>query len=106
MGEGRFLACGAELVHSGVQMAVSAAEADNQQFGIVLVAFHFYIGHFYFGNFLGTQAGHQVVVLRVGRDGACLVVFLQSAEDVGEAFCSGDGPVAAAGLFIALVGCP
>ena len=95
-----------KFVHRSVQVAVSTAETDNQQVGIVLIAFYFYVGYFDFGNLLGTQARHQVVVFRVGGDGACLIVLFQSAEDMSETLCSGDGPIAAAGLFVTLVGCP
>ena len=46
------------------------------------------------------------MVLGVGGDGAGLAVLLQSAEDVGESLCAGNGPVAASGLFVTLVGSP
>ena len=99
------MAFGAQLVHGGVQVAVCATEAYNEQVGVILVAQHLQVGYLYVVNLLLTQAGHQVVVLRVGGDGPRLVVLLQSAEDMLKALASGHSPVAHA-VGIALVGSP
>ena len=70
---------GAQLIHRCMQVTVGAAEAYDEEVGIVLVALDFEVGHFNLGHLLGTQACHQVVVLGVCGDGASLAVLLQSA---------------------------
>ena len=83
-------------------MAVGRTEAHDEQVGIV-VAHHLEVGNGNLRHLLCAQTAHQVVVLGVGRDGAGLAVFLQSAQDVVVALHAGDGPVAHLGLLVAEV---
>ena len=88
-----------------MQVAVGAAEADDEQFGIVLVAEYFEVGHGDGINLGLTLAGHQVVVLGVRADGTRLVVLLEAAQDVLKAFATRHSPVADA-CFVTHVGRP
>ena len=86
----------AQFVHSGVQMTIGGTKTYDEQVGIIDIAFHLKVGHFDVGNLLLTQASHQVVVFRIGRDGTRIAVLLQSTEDMCEPFASRHSPVAAA----------
>ena len=81
-----------------MQMTVGGAEAHDEQLGIVCIADHLQVGHLDVGNLLLAQTRHQVVVLRVGRDGTRLRVLLQTAQDMREALAARHCPVAGAVL--------
>ena len=90
------LALCSHLVHSSTEVSVSSAEAHDEKLCIVRIADNFKVWHDYVVYLLLTLAGHQVVVVRIGRDGACLVVFLQSAQYMLESLTSRHCPVAGA----------
>ena len=75
-------------------MAVRAAETDDEQVGVVLVALHFHVGYRYSCHLLRAKSAHEVVVLRLRGDCARLAVLLKSAKNVGVAFLTGYCPVA------------
>ena len=105
MREGNLLALGTQFVHRCMQVTIGAAEAHDEQLGIVFVAKHLEVGHGD-GSYLSlTLAGHQVVILGIRTDGTRLVVLLEAAEDVLEAFSARHSPVANA-LGITHVWCP
>ena len=86
-------------------MTIGRAEANDEQVGIVYVALHLEVWHLDIGNLLLAQARHQVVVLRIRRDGSRLRVFLQSAEDMSEALASRHSPVTGT-ILCTHIGCP
>ena len=87
-------------------MAISASEAYDEEVSIVFVAEDLKVWHRYLVYLLLSEVSHEVVVLRVSRDGASLVVLLQSAENVLEALSSRHGPVAHACLLVSHIWCP
>ena len=106
MGESYLLARGTHLVHGSMEMSIGTTETNNEQLGILGVSLYHKVGYGDGIYLLLAQTGHQVVVLGVGRDGTCLVVLLQTTEDMLESFASGHCPVAHAILLLTLVGSP
>ena len=79
-------------------MTIGGTEAHNEQVGILHITVNLKVGNLNVGNLLLTQTSHQVVVLRIGRDGTGVGILLQSAEDMLEALATRHCPVAGAVL--------
>ena len=79
-------------------MTIGGTEAHNEQVGILHITVHLEIGNLNVGDLLLTQTSHQVVVLRIGRDGTSFGILLQSAEDMLESLATRNCPIAGAVL--------
>ena len=84
-------------------MTESTTETNYQEFGIVLVSQHLYVGHGDVGNLLCPQLAHDIVVFRLCGDSSCLAVLLQSSEDMCISLLSRHCPIAHLCLRVALV---
>ena len=88
----------AQFVHGRAQVTVGAAEAHDEQVGIIDIAVNGEVGHLDVRYLLRAQTCHQVVVLGVGGYRSGVGVFLQTAQDVLEALAAWHCPVACAVL--------
>ena len=89
-----------------MEMTVCTTETNDEQVGVVLITQYLEVWHLNLVDFCLTQTSHEVVILWVGGDGTCLVVLLQSTEDMLETFATWHCPIANTSLLIAEIRSP